>query len=199
MRPSTPHARRAELGAEAYRAARFPWSGQPLTRPALAVSPKASGSTELYASRNGATDVACRRVLGGSAPATLAPIGGATKRGFETHLQLHSAPIYFAVQALGASGQALATSAAIAAPGPVAIYGRSAFVPPGAGMGGLPVGCFTAHPCHVRTSVWAGRTMIARTGSEYLLRTAAGWCTSGSRRAGAGCSSARRDAGCPCR
>jgi hypothetical protein len=78
------------------------------------------------------------------------------------------------VQALGTSGQVLSTSPAVALPPHVAIYGRSAFVPPSSGMGAVPVGCFTAHPCHVKTSVWAGRTLIARTGSEYLPQDSAG-------------------------
>jgi hypothetical protein len=114
------------------------------------------------------------RVLAGSSPGSLARVGGSGKRGFETHIQAHSAAPYFAVQALDGSGRVLSTSAAASLPSHIAIYGRSAFVPPGSGVGGLPVGCFTNHPCHVKTSVWAGRTVIARTGSEYLAKNSGG-------------------------
>jgi hypothetical protein len=154
--------------SSSYRAYRFPWSGQPVTPPALSVSANANGAADLYASWNGATDVLGWRVLAGASPQGLATLGGAGKHGFETHIQVHSAPAYLAVQALGASGEVLSSSPAVAMPSRVAIYGRSAFVPPSSGMGGLPVGCFTGHPCHIKTTVFAGRTMVARTGSEYV-------------------------------
>ena len=157
-----------------YRAYRFPWNAQPPNSPALAVSANANGASDLYASWNGATNVASWRILAGATPGGLAPVGGGGKRGFETHIQVHSAPPYFAVQALAAGGQVLATSPAIATPSHLAIYGRSAFVPASTGMGGLPVGCFTNNPCHVKTSVWTGRTLIARTGSEYVAKNSGG-------------------------
>jgi hypothetical protein len=88
-----------------YRALRFPWSAQPAAPPALAVT-----KSTLYASWNGATDVAAWRVLGGASPTALTP--GVTKRatGFETALPAPGTP-YVAVQALSASGAVLATSA----------------------------------------------------------------------------------------
>jgi hypothetical protein len=157
-----------------YRAYRFPWSAQPSGPPALAMSPNPNGATDLYASWNGATDVSSWRVLAGPSAGALVPVGGSGKQGFETHIQVHSALPYFALQALGAAGQVLSTSPTVALGPHVAIYGRSAFVPPSSGMGGLPVGCFTGHPCHIRTSVWAGRTLIARTGSESVPENSGG-------------------------
>jgi Arylsulfotransferase (ASST) len=157
-----------------YRAYRSNWTAQPPTQPSLSVSPNADGATDLYASWNGATNVSSWRVLAGASPGALAPVGRSGKYGFETHIHAHSASPYFAVQAFDASGHALSTSAAEALPSHVAIYGRSAFVPSGSGVGGLPVGCFTSHPCHIKTSVWAGRTLIARTGSEYLAQNSGG-------------------------
>ena len=157
-----------------YRAYRFAWSAEPQTQPALSVSANATGATDVYASWNGATDVSSWRVLAGPSPGALASVGGSGRHGFETHIEAHSASPYFAVQALGPSGQVLSTSPARSIPSHVAIYGRSAFVPPGSGVGGLPVGCFTNHPCHIKTSVWAGRTLIARTGSEYVARNNGG-------------------------
>ena len=151
-----------------YRAYRFRWSAQPPTQASLAVSANADGAVDLFASWNGATDVSSWRVLAGASARALTPVGQVQRHGFETHIQVHSATPYFAVQALSATGHVLSTSPATVMPPHLAVYGRSAFVPRGSGVGGLPVGCFTNHPCHIKTSVWHGRTLIARTGSEYL-------------------------------
>ena len=157
-----------------YRAYRFAWTAQPPTRPALAVSANSDGAADLYASWNGATDVASWRILAGASARALTPVGQAGRNGFETHIQVHSAAPYFAVQALGATGFVLSSSPTTAMPPHLAVYGRSAFVPPGSGVGGLPVGCFTNHPCHIRTSIWYRRTLIARTGSEYVASNSGG-------------------------
>ena len=96
-----------------YRALRFPWNAQPATVPALAVVKRASGALTLYASWNGATDVASWRVLSGASATALTP-GASTRRdsGFETTLSAPASAAYVAVQALSANGSVLATSAA---------------------------------------------------------------------------------------
>jgi hypothetical protein len=93
-----------------YRAYRFRWTGRPRTKPALAVAPSASGATRLYASWNGATDVSSWRVFAGARPDALKPLTRVRKRGFETTITVHSAARYFAVQAMGVAGRALARS-----------------------------------------------------------------------------------------
>ncbi|HEY1593231.1 MAG TPA: arylsulfotransferase family protein [Solirubrobacteraceae bacterium] len=150
-----------------YRAYRFAWNAQPPTLPALAIAPSIDGSTDIYASWNGATDVASWQVLAGPAPQSLATIGVANRTGFETHIAVHSGSPYFAVQALNAAGKVLATSAVKSTPAHLAMYGRSVFVS-GAGTGGLPASCFANHPCSVTTTVTAGRTVIATTGKESI-------------------------------
>ena len=150
-----------------YRAYRFPWSAQPPTLPALAVGANSDGSTSLYASWNGATDVASWRVLAGSAPSSLGAVGQEPSSGFETRIAVHSAAPYFAVQALDSSGKLLSTSSPKATPAHVAIYGRSAFVSAN-GFGGIPAGCFANHPCHISTTLSVGHTVIARTGNEAI-------------------------------
>ena len=99
------------LGVRSYRAFRFPWTARPFWRPALAVSPSGNGTT-LYASWNGATQVASWRVLGGHSPNALGWVSVSPSRGFETAINLRFSMRYFAVQALDASGQPLGTSAA---------------------------------------------------------------------------------------
>jgi hypothetical protein len=101
---------------ESYRTFALPWSGQPTEPPALAVvaassAGSAAGAT-VYASWNGATEVASWRVLAGSSPSALAPVVAAPRSGFETAIPLSGAAAgrYVAVQALATSGVVLGTS-----------------------------------------------------------------------------------------
>ena len=48
------------------------------------------------------------------------------------------------------------------------LYGHSAFVNQATGIGGIPAGCYTGTICHVATAISAGRTTIARTGTESI-------------------------------
>jgi hypothetical protein len=98
-----------------YRAYRYPWTGTPTGSPAVAAGPgSAAGTTDVYASWNGATTIATWRVLGGSAPTALAPVGEAPFAGFETAIAIPGQPPYVAVQALSATGAVLGGSAAVA-------------------------------------------------------------------------------------
>jgi len=100
---------------ESYRAYRFPWSATPARPPALAIVPGAvpSAQATVYASWNGATEVAGWRVLAGSSPSQLAPIANAAKAGFETAIAVPGGEAYVAVQALNSAGATIGTSAAI--------------------------------------------------------------------------------------
>jgi hypothetical protein len=155
-----------------YRAYRFQWSGQPESTPDLAGAPSSTGPVDLFASWNGATDVARWRVLGGSSPHSLGRVETATKRGFETRIAVNSDEPYFAVQPLDASGHALATSAAVATPPHITVDGRDAWV--GGGLSAVPVSCDTKHACLIRLTASVGRTTIARTGKEYIPASASG-------------------------
>jgi hypothetical protein len=101
---------------QSYRAFRFPWSGTPAggDPPAAAVQAPSPGAATVYASWNGASDIASWRVLAGESPATLAPLATVPDSGFETAIPLSSEAADFAVQALGSEGQVLGTSAAVA-------------------------------------------------------------------------------------
>jgi arylsulfotransferase ASST len=91
-----------------YRAYRFAWNGTPATPPAFAVS-RHGGKMTVYASWNGATNVAAWRVFGGSRPSKMPAVATAPKRGFETAINARARP-YVAVQALDAKGHPLARS-----------------------------------------------------------------------------------------
>jgi hypothetical protein len=92
-----------------YRAYRFPWHATPVTPPALAVVPgrgKGRGKMTVYASWNGATNVAAWRVFGGYHVWRMPAIATTAKRGFETAITA-PARAYLYVQALDAKGHVL--------------------------------------------------------------------------------------------
>jgi hypothetical protein len=150
-----------------YRAYRMGWAGQPSAPPSIAVAPNNDGTTEVWAGWNGATTVASWQVLAGQNPGSLVPLLNAPKRGFETAVAAPTGMPDFAVQALDSSGHVLATSAASAAPAHIGVAGRSAFVS-STGVGGLPAVCFNGKTCHIAVTITAGRTVIARTGTEQI-------------------------------
>ena len=101
---------------ESYRTFVLPWAGQPAEPPTLAVAPASSGSpATVYASWNGATEVASWRVLTGSSSKALAPVAAAPKNGFETAIAIPASVGggYVAVQALNGAGAVIGLSATI--------------------------------------------------------------------------------------
>jgi hypothetical protein len=95
---------------QSYRAFRLPWSGQPAETPAIALGGGTSGALTVYASWNGATDVARWQLLAGESADALAPVKHARKRGFESTLRTGASGPMFAVQALDRSGNVLGQS-----------------------------------------------------------------------------------------
>jgi hypothetical protein len=94
-----------------YRAFRFPWSGRPVTPPAVLASFNSTEEqTVVHASWNGATGVASWRVLAGQSRAALQAQATIAADGFESSVTLPKKYPYVAVQALDASGRTLATS-----------------------------------------------------------------------------------------
>jgi hypothetical protein len=101
---------------ESYRALRFPWWGQPTTPPSIAITATQQG-TLVYASWDGATNVASWRVLAGPAPTALTSVGQLPWASFETTMSVSSTQPYFEVQALDSGGHVLGTSATTVRPG----------------------------------------------------------------------------------
>ncbi len=100
---------------QSYRAYRFPWTGTPATPPAIAVAgaAKRGAPVTVYASWNGATEVASWRVLAGPSPTRLTPVASAAKDGFETAIATPGAEPYVAAQALNGAGAVLGDSPTI--------------------------------------------------------------------------------------
>ncbi len=93
-----------------YRAYTYPWTATPASPPTLAVASTGAEASMVYASWNGATGVSGWRVLAGADPAHLTVIASVPRASFETAIPVHGSEPDFAVQALGASGQTLASS-----------------------------------------------------------------------------------------
>lgn len=151
-----------------YRAYRFQWNAQPDTTPNAAQGWGSGDAPMVYASWNGATNVSAWRVLAGPSSTAMTPVGRAGRSGFETGIAANTEAPYLQVQPLDAHGRVLASSAPVSVPRHVVIYGGSAFVPPASGFGGVPVGCFTGGACKLTTTIYAGHTLLARTGSERV-------------------------------
>jgi hypothetical protein len=100
-------------GSVSYRAFRCPWKASPAGRPAIAAQ-RGDGSTlTVYASWNGATEVARWRVLAGPASDRLRTVATAGRDGFETVVTVSFAGGRLAVAAIDAHGRELGRSAAI--------------------------------------------------------------------------------------
>jgi hypothetical protein len=96
-----------------YRAFRFPWSGHPDDDPAVAAERRPKDELTIYASWNGATEVAIWQALAGPDPARLRPVRSAPRSGFETSIEVRTAEPYVGVRARDSSGRVLGASRAI--------------------------------------------------------------------------------------
>lgn len=99
-----------------YRAYRFPWSATPSTLPAIAATRESPEQVSVYASWNGATNVANWEVLAGESTESLAPVVTAARSGFETEISVPSSASTFEVRALDGEGHVLAASEPVSAP-----------------------------------------------------------------------------------
>ncbi len=94
-----------------YRGYRFAWAGEPVTRPSIAAR-SGHGRTGVYASWNGAQNVAAWRVLAGSSASRLSAVATTPNQGFETRTSIVQAA-YVSAQPLDASGRVLGQSKVI--------------------------------------------------------------------------------------
>jgi Arylsulfotransferase (ASST) len=97
-----------------YRAFRLPWLARPTGKPAVGVQQAADGSVAVYASWNGATEVATWQVRAGASPERLRAVATGARRGFETAIPVPALQGYVAVAALDRAGRRLGLSDAVA-------------------------------------------------------------------------------------
>ena len=93
-----------------YRATLEQWVGEPLTAPAGAAREADDGKTFVYASWNGATQLASWRVLAGSGAGALQAVRTHAKEGFETAIEVPPGDRSFKLQALDARGRTIGSS-----------------------------------------------------------------------------------------
>ncbi len=98
---------------QSYRAFRFPWTGQPQDDPAVVAERVSEDEVRVYASWNGATEVATWEVLAGPSPGELESLASVPRDGFETALLARTAKPYVAVRAKHSSGRVLGASKAV--------------------------------------------------------------------------------------
>lgn len=99
---------RITTGKGSYRAVRAPWTGRPADRPRVEAQTRGR-RIAVWASWNGATEVARWEVLAGDERDALEPVGGAERDGFETAMSAPAAR-FVAVRALDADGAELGVS-----------------------------------------------------------------------------------------
>jgi hypothetical protein len=102
-------------GGQNYRALKLPWSGRPRDLPAVGVR-RGGGTTLVFASWNGATEVASWQLSTGAAVDALQQERVVPRVGFETQLPVSPDARFAAVTALDAGGAPLATSRTVRLP-----------------------------------------------------------------------------------
>ena len=95
-----------------YRALRADWTGQPATPPKVAAQ-RRGDRLAVWASWNGATEVARWEVLGGDSAGALTRVASRSRTGFETAISVPDQLSHVAVRALDADGTVLGTSETI--------------------------------------------------------------------------------------
>jgi Arylsulfotransferase (ASST) len=98
-----------------YRTYRFPWTATPKTAPAVAAQRSGPSSVSVFASWNGATEVARWQVLAGPSAGSLTRVATVRKRSFETRVDLSSSATLFTVRALDSRGRTIGHSSVIPA------------------------------------------------------------------------------------
>jgi Arylsulfotransferase (ASST) len=94
---------------QSYRAEKERWTGKPFFPPS-GTARTSRGTTTVYASWDGATQVASWRVLAGSSSSHLTTVASAGKSGFETAIRLAHSYKAYKVQALDSNHHVLRTS-----------------------------------------------------------------------------------------
>jgi Domain of unknown function (DUF1906) len=134
--------------------------------PSLKVTPMPNGTLDATPSWSGEAGISYWQIEGGSSATSLTAVGNRVKAG-TAPIELRNSYAYYQVLALSSTGQTLGTSAAVATPAHVALFGASAYVPR-QGQGGVPVACFEATPCRVTVKIHDGKRTVSNTGAESI-------------------------------
>ncbi len=139
----------------------------PAAAPSLSVTPLPNGTLQMTPSWTGETGVSSWQLEGGVAPTALSAIGTRVNASRTTPVTVRNSYAYYQVLALDATGKTLGSSATVATPAHVAMFGLSAYVPR-QGPGGVPVACFESRSCRVTVKVHYGKRTVSNTGPESI-------------------------------
>jgi hypothetical protein len=136
--------------------------------PSVTVRPQADGSVHLTPGWAGEAGISRFQILAGASPAAMTAIQtvSANRTGA---IDIRATYRYFGVAALNSSGQVVGTSAPVATPASVAIFGNSAFAG-STGPAGVPVACLNTSPCEAQAAIYEGRKRLAHTPTEAIAR-----------------------------
>jgi hypothetical protein len=98
------------IANQSYRTFNLPWTGLPSEAPTAVVEQGSHSGVIVYASWNGATEVASWQVLGGSDAQHLALLGAAARSGFETAIGIADVKPYIVARAFDSAGAILGSS-----------------------------------------------------------------------------------------
>lgn len=98
---------------QSYRAFRFPWTGQPQDNPTVVIERSPKDKVTIYASWNGATEVAQWEVLAGPSRDRMRSVRSTPRDGFETTITVHATEPLIDVRAKDKSGSVLGTAKAV--------------------------------------------------------------------------------------
>ena len=93
-----------------HRPFRLPWTAQPDGTPGAHAESASREEAKVFASWNGATEVASWEVLAGPGPGRLKSLGSNPRDGFETAMLVRTSESYVEVQAKDPSGRVLGAS-----------------------------------------------------------------------------------------
>lgn len=95
---------------QSYRTHRMAWYGAPTTSPNASVETASNGSTTVYVSWNGATNVTEWHLMAGSDASSLSDVSTTMRDGFETVITSPSSNSYFSVAAVAGDGTCIGTT-----------------------------------------------------------------------------------------
>jgi len=135
-----------------------PVTGEPSPTPSLTVTPMPNGTIQAAPSWRGEAGIASWQLEGGSSPSALTPVGKHVRASRAT-VSVRNSYSYYEVLALDAQGRTLGTSAIVATPAHVAMFGKRVYVPR-RGQGGVPVACFELTSCRIVLKIRYGKRTV---------------------------------------
>jgi hypothetical protein len=145
-------------GATAAAGSAAPQAPAILAAPSLTVAPQSDGSIDLTPGWAGEQGISEFQILGGPSAQAMSTVQS-VPAGRTAPVVVDDVYRYFEVEALSASGTVIGTSAAVAVPPSVAIFGSGAYVS-ARGSVGIPVACLNSSFCQLTAAIYHGKRLL---------------------------------------